>query len=102
MGESRPSPSWGGEATVSRAAVMQIARLVEGLGALPLSKRRQVESFFRAHPVEEARRALRQALEEMELRDELRRREAPCLSAWLARYSPTPQRANSSSAQSRT
>ncbi len=90
------------EAIVSRAGLMQISRLVEGLGALPLSRRRQVESFFQAHPVEEARRALRQALEEMELRDELRRREAPRLSAWLARYSPTPQRANSSSAQSRT
>ncbi|HEY0840126.1 MAG TPA: hypothetical protein VGD74_08060, partial [Vulgatibacter sp.] len=59
-------------------------RLVEGLGALPLSKKREVESFFAAHPVEEARRALAQALEEMELRDELRRREGPRLARWLS------------------
>ncbi|HEY0840133.1 MAG TPA: M1 family metallopeptidase, partial [Vulgatibacter sp.] len=50
---------------VSRAGLMQLSRLVEGLGALPLSKKREVESFFAAHPVEEARRALAQALEEM-------------------------------------
>ena len=70
---------------VSRAGLMQLSRLVEGLGALPLSRKRQVESFFTAHPVEEARRALAQALEEMALRDELRRREGPRLAAWLAR-----------------
>ena len=71
-------------AVVSRAGLMQISRLVEGLGALPLARKRQVESFFKEHPVEEARRALAQALEEMALRDELQRREGPRLAAWLA------------------
>ncbi|HWV38156.1 MAG TPA: M1 family metallopeptidase [Vulgatibacter sp.] len=69
---------------LSRAGLMQLSRLVESLGSLPLSRKREVETFFAAHPVEEARRALSQALEEMALRDELRRREGPRLAAWLA------------------
>ncbi|AKU90034.1 M1 family metallopeptidase [Vulgatibacter incomptus] len=69
---------------VERAGLMQISRLVEGLGALPLAKRGEMKRFFEAHPVEEARRAIAIALQEMELRDELRKREAPRLAAWIA------------------
>jgi hypothetical protein len=49
-----------------------------------LAWRRDVATFFRAHPLPTAARALRQALERFSLNAELRRREAPGLARWLA------------------
>ena len=66
-----------------RIGAMSIAGLVEATGALPLSLRDEVESFFVSHPVEEARRAVRKALEAMELRRELTHRAAAALGDWL-------------------
>ena len=67
----------------TRVGLMGISRLVEATGALPVDLRNDVASFFTAHPVEEARRALAKALEAMALRRELVEREAPRLSDWL-------------------
>lgn len=66
-----------------RTGPMGISHLVESLGRLPRAQKREVERFFAAHPVEEAKRALRQALEEIDLYADLREREAPRLAAWL-------------------
>ena len=73
------------EAIAGRTGPMGISHLVESLGRLPRTSRREVERFFAQHPVEEARRALRQALEEIDLYADLRDREAPRLAAWLQR-----------------
>jgi len=43
-----------------------------------------VQSFFRKHPLPEAERALKQALEVFRLNDELRRREAKGVGRWLS------------------
>src|SRR5207245_10605771 len=45
---------------------------------------REVRDFFRAHPVLEATRAVKQALEMFRLNAELRRRATPDLAGWLA------------------
>jgi aminopeptidase N len=76
------------EAVANRTGPMAISRLVESLGALPARHRRSIERFFAAHPVPEAERALRQALEEVDLYEELRTREGPRLAAWLGRRPP--------------
>ena len=49
------------------------------------------DTFFRKHPIPEATRALRQALEVFRLNAELRKRVAPGLDRWLAaRKEPAP------------
>ena len=73
------------EAIVGRTGPMALSRVVESLGRLPAKHKREVERFFAKHPVPEAERALRQALEEIDLYEELRRREAPRLASWLER-----------------
>jgi hypothetical protein len=63
-----------------------LARLVDATPALRTPRHaREVRDFFRAHPVPEAARALRQALERFRLNAELRRRTAPGVARWLAR-----------------
>jgi puromycin-sensitive aminopeptidase len=73
------------DALRGRVGVMGISRLVRATSGLPYSLRHEVAAFFEAHPVEEARRALAQALETLDLDEELRTREAPRLSEWLRR-----------------
>jgi hypothetical protein len=68
-----------------RIGSMGIARLVEATGALPPELAGDVEKFFTANPVEEAKRALQKALEAMKLKAELVKRETGTLNTWLAR-----------------
>ncbi|MBC7792591.1 MAG: hypothetical protein H7Z43_02700 [Clostridia bacterium] len=58
--------------------------MVEATGALPAELANDVEKFFTANPVEEAKRALQKALEAMGLKAELVKRETPTLNRWLA------------------
>lgn len=67
-----------------KVGAMGIARLVEATGAIPVDLRDDVARFFMDHPVKEAKRALRKALEALDLRREFLAREAPRLKAWLA------------------
>jgi hypothetical protein len=61
-----------------------ISRLVEATPSLREPRwAREVASFFRAHPVPEAARAVRQAREVFRLNAELRKRTAPGLARWL-------------------
>lgn len=62
---------------------MGIVRVVEATGALPGSQKSNVRRFFTQHPVEEAKRALQKAIEAIELRAELEKRETKGLSRWL-------------------
>ena len=67
-----------------RMPPMLVTRLVEATPALQTAtSRRDIASFFRAHPIPTAKRALQQALERFDLNAELRRREAPGLRRWL-------------------
>jgi puromycin-sensitive aminopeptidase len=68
-----------------RIPPLMLSRLIEATPALREPRYgRDVGRFFRVHPVPEARRALRQALEVFQLNAELRRRTAPGLQRWLA------------------
>jgi puromycin-sensitive aminopeptidase len=68
-----------------RVPPLMLSRLVEGTPALREPRyAREVAAFFRAHPVPEAARAVKQALEVFRLNAELRRRTAPGLARWLA------------------
>jgi hypothetical protein len=63
-----------------------LSRLVEHTPALREPEyAREVKAFFAEHPVPEAARAVKQALERFRLNAELRRRTAPGLQRWLAR-----------------
>ncbi len=66
-----------------RVGAMGMARLVESTGALPFAERDNISAFFTKHPVPEAERALQKALETIDLRHELVKREAPRLEEWL-------------------
>ena len=66
-----------------RVGAMGMARLVESTGALPQSQREHISAFFKKNPVPEAERALQKALETIDLRHELVKREAPRLQEWL-------------------
>jgi puromycin-sensitive aminopeptidase len=69
-----------------RVPPLMISRLVEATPALREPRyAREVARFFREHPVPEAKRAVRQALEVFRLNAELRRRTAPGLARWLER-----------------
>jgi puromycin-sensitive aminopeptidase len=75
---------WG--ALRKRIPPLMLARLVDATPALRTPRHaREVRDFFRAHPLPEAARALRQALERFRLNAELRRRTAPGVARWLAR-----------------
>ena len=68
-----------------RVPPLMISRLVEATPALYAPRyAREVRDFFRAHPVLEATRAVKQALEMFRLNAELRRRATPDLAGWLA------------------
>jgi puromycin-sensitive aminopeptidase len=70
-----------------RVPPLMLSRLVDGTPALREPRyAREVGTFFRAHPVPEATRALKQALEVFRLNAELRRRTAPGLARWLAQH----------------
>jgi len=67
-----------------RMPPMLVTRLVEATPALQTAaSRRDVASFFRAHPLPTAKRALQQALERFDLNAELRRHEAQGLRRWF-------------------
>ena len=67
-----------------RMPPMLVSRPVEALPELQTAAhRRDVASFFRAHPVPAAARAVRQALERFDHNAAFRRREAPRLRRWL-------------------
>ncbi|HZP42412.1 MAG TPA: M1 family metallopeptidase [Candidatus Binatia bacterium] len=69
-----------------RVPPLMLSRLVEATPALREPRyAREVGRFFRTHPVPEATRALKQALEVFRLNAELRRRTGPGLAGWLAR-----------------
>jgi hypothetical protein len=62
-----------------------LSRLVDAMPSLREPRyAREVAAFFRAHPLPEAARALKQALEVFRLNAELRKRTAPGLARWLA------------------
>ncbi len=68
-----------------RIPPLMVSRLVEGTPALRDARYAgEVARFFRAHPVAEAARSLKQALEVFRLNAELRKRTAPGLARWLA------------------
>ncbi|HKP59918.1 MAG TPA: M1 family metallopeptidase [Polyangiales bacterium] len=68
-----------------RMPAMLISRLVEALPALRSeAHRKQVLSFFAAHPIPTAARALRQADERFRLHAAFRKRAAPALRRWLS------------------
>ncbi|HWP35285.1 MAG TPA: M1 family metallopeptidase, partial [Thermodesulfobacteriota bacterium] len=67
-----------------RLGPLGLNRVIRATTGLPYRLRDDVAAFFAAHPVAEARRALAQALETLDLDEELRRREQARLSAWLA------------------
>ncbi len=68
-----------------RVPPMMISRLVESTPSLREPRyAREVRDFFRKHPVAEAKRSLKVALEVFRLNAELRRRTAPGLAGWLA------------------
>jgi puromycin-sensitive aminopeptidase len=68
-----------------RIPPLMLARLVEATPALRSPRHAsEVRAFFRTHPLPEAARALRQALERFRLNAELRRRTAPGVQRWLA------------------
>ena len=68
-----------------RIPPLMMSRVVEMTPALREPRyAREVARFFRTHPVPEATRALRQALEVFRLNAELRRRTALGLARWLA------------------
>ena len=67
-----------------RIPPLMVSRLVEATPALREPRfAREVGRFFRAHPVAEARRSLKQALEIFRLNAELRRRITPGIERWL-------------------
>jgi puromycin-sensitive aminopeptidase len=67
-----------------RVPPLMLSRLVDATPALREPRyAREVGAFFRRHPLPEAARALRQALEVFRLNAELRRRTAPGLARWL-------------------
>ncbi len=70
-----------------RVGAMGISRLVEATGALPPELDKDVAAFFKKHPVAEAARALKKALEAMALNRDLKAREGRRLSAWLREHS---------------
>jgi aminopeptidase N len=68
-----------------RVPPLMISRLIESTPALREARyAREVARFFHAHPVPEAARALKQALELFRLNAELRRRAGRRLARWLA------------------
>ncbi len=67
-----------------RMPPLMLARLVEATPALREPRyAREVRAFFKKHPLPEAARALRQALEVFRLNAELRKRATPELERWL-------------------
>jgi aminopeptidase N len=67
-----------------RLPPLMLARLVEATPALREPRyAREVRDFFAKHPLPEARRAVKQALEVFRLNAALRARCAPELGAWL-------------------
>ena len=70
-----------------RIPPLMLSRLVEHTPALrDPAIAREVRAFFAAHPVPEAARAVKQALERVRLNAELRRRTAPGVAEWLATH----------------
>ncbi|MCW5890029.1 MAG: M1 family metallopeptidase [bacterium] len=68
-----------------RLPPLMLARLVEATPSLREPRyAREVREFFAAHPVPEAARAVKQALERFRLNAELRKRTGPALARWLA------------------
>src|SRR5262245_13009146 len=72
-----------------RIPPLMLGRLVDATPSLRTpGHAREVRDFFRTHPVPEAARALRQALERFRLNAELRRRTATSVVGWLGRQTP--------------
>jgi puromycin-sensitive aminopeptidase len=70
-----------------RIPPLMLARLVEATPGLREPRyAKEVRAFFTSHPVPEAARALRQAMERFRLNAELRKRCAPGLARWLERH----------------
>ncbi len=70
----------------ARIPPLMVSRLVESTPALRDTRyAREVAGFFRSHPVPEASRSLKQALEIFRLNAELRRRILPGIARWWER-----------------
>jgi len=70
-----------------RVPPLMLSRLVEATPALREPRyARELRRFFAAHPLPEAARAVKQALEVFRLNAELRRRTAPGVARWLAQH----------------
>jgi puromycin-sensitive aminopeptidase len=68
-----------------RIPPLMLARLVDATPSLRTPRHaREVREFFRTHPLPEAARAVRQALERFRLNAELRRRTGASVARWLA------------------
>lgn len=68
---------------------MGISRLVESLGLLPQEDKASVIAFFKAHPMPEAERAQKKALESFATRAKLSKRATPELVRWLSKFEPS-------------
>ncbi len=68
--------------------IMGLSRLIEATGALPPQQKARLRAFFTANPVPEAKRALQKAIEAIELREELEKREGKRLTQWLKAHVP--------------
>jgi hypothetical protein len=67
-----------------RLPPLMLARLVDATPALREARyAREVRDFFKKHPLPEAARAVKQALEVFRLNAALRARTTPELAAWL-------------------
>jgi puromycin-sensitive aminopeptidase len=70
-----------------RMPPLMLPRLIEATPSLREPRyAKEVAVFFRSHPVPEASRAIRQALEVFRLNAELRRRATPGLERWLSEH----------------
>jgi hypothetical protein len=86
-----------------RMPPMLITRPVEATPHLGTrAARRDVASFFRAHPVPTGARAVRLALERFDLNLELQARAAPALRRWLAASAAEQRRATGSRSRDRS
>jgi len=66
------------------------ARIVDGLEALPDRYLEDVDAFFKAHPLPDARRATQDLLDTLRERRDWVGRAAPQVRRWLEDFSPAP------------
>lgn len=79
------------EQIAGRLPPMMASRLIEATALLQTREaRKDVATFFKAHPIETAARALKLALERFDLNEEFRKRASAELKDWLDQRAPLP------------